>query len=73
MKLIAIVEESWGWIRLKPALIVGNNDFGNLMVKDQEGRYWWLCPEDLSCKVIASTRVELDQLSRDQAFCTIGA
>lgn len=68
MKLISIVEESWGWTGLKPALIVGDNDFGNLMVKDLDGRYWRLCPEDLSCKAIASTKVELDQLSRDQAF-----
>jgi len=61
MTLIAIVEESCGWTGLKPALIVGDNDFGNLMVKDPEGRYWRLCPEELSCKVIASTKVELDQ------------
>jgi hypothetical protein len=68
MELIAIVEDAWGWTGLKPDQIVGDNDFGNLMVKDKTGRYWRLCPEDLYCKVIANSRAELDQLSQDQAF-----
>jgi hypothetical protein len=68
MELIAIVEHAWGWTGLKPEQIVGENDFGNLMIKDVAGRYWRLCPEDLYCGVIASDRAELDQLARDQAF-----
>ena len=68
MELIAIVEEAWGWTGLKPDQIVGDNDFGNLMIKDQSSRYWRLCPEDLYCKVIANSKAELDQLSQDQEF-----
>jgi hypothetical protein len=68
MELIAIVEEAWGWTGLKPDQVVGDNDFGNLMIRDQTGRYWRLCPEDLYCKVIASSKAELDQLSQDQEF-----
>lgn len=68
MELIAIVEDSWGWTGLKPDQIVGDNDFGNLMVKDHTGRYWRLCPEDMYCKVIANSKVELDRLSQDQEF-----
>ena len=68
MELIAIVEGAWGWTGLKPDQVVGDNDFGNLMIKDQSGRYWRLCPEDLYCKVIASSKAELDQLSQDQEF-----
>lgn len=68
MELIAIVKDAWGWTGLKPAEIVGDNDFGNLMIKDQIGCYWRLCPEDLYCKVVASSRAELDQLSKDQEF-----
>ncbi|MFT4100805.1 MAG: DUF1851 domain-containing protein [Burkholderiaceae bacterium] len=68
MKLIATVKEAWGWTGLDPDQIVGDNDFGNLMVKDQAGRYWRLCPEDLYCKVIAHSRAELDRLSQDQEF-----
>ena len=68
MELIAIVEEAWGWTGLEPDQIVGDNDFGNLMIKDQGGRYWRLSPEDLYCKVIANSKSELDQLSQDQEF-----
>lgn len=46
MELIAIVKEAWGWTGLDPDQIVGDNDFGNLIVKDQSGCYWRLCPED---------------------------
>jgi hypothetical protein len=68
MELIAIVEGAWGWTGLKPQQIVGDNDFGNLIIKDLSGRYWRLCPEDLYCKVIANSKAELDQLSHDQEF-----
>ena len=68
MELIAIVKEAWGWTGLEPDQIVGDNDFGNLMVKDQSGCYWRLCPEDLYCKIIAHSRAELDRISQDQEF-----
>lgn len=68
MELITIVEDAWGWTGLEPDQMVGENDFGNLMIKDRTGRYWRLCPEDLYCKIIAGSRAELDRLSHDQAF-----
>jgi hypothetical protein len=68
MELTAIVEDAWGWTGLKPDQIVGDNDFGNLMIRDHTGRYWRLCPEDLYCRVIAQSKAELDQLSQDQEF-----
>jgi len=68
MELISVVKEAWGWTGLEPDRIVGDNDFGNLMIKDRSGVYWLLCPEDLSCEVIARSRAELDQLSQDREF-----
>ena len=68
MELIAIIEDAWGWTGLDPEEVVGENDFGNLMIKDQSGRYWRLCPEDLYCKVIADSRAELDALTQDPEF-----
>ena len=38
------------------------------MVKDVHGKYWRLCPEDLSCTVVTENREELDALSKDQEF-----
>jgi hypothetical protein len=68
MSLVEEIQQSWGWMGIKPMEIVGENDFGNLMVKDEEGKYWRLRPEDLSCKVVAKNRKELDALSVDQEF-----
>ena len=62
------IKLAWGWIGIEPSEVVGENDFGNLMVRDVAGRYWRLCPEDLSCKVVAENRAELDALSTSQAF-----
>ncbi|ARS48178.1 hypothetical protein PSMEN_07175 [Ectopseudomonas mendocina] len=68
MDLISAVEGSWSWTGLRPVEVVGDNPFGNLIVKDEAGCYWRLCPEDLSCSVVASSRAELDALSVDQEF-----
>ena len=68
MEIIDCIIKAWGWTGLEPSEIVGENDFGNLMVRDTQGLYWRLCPEDLSCQVIARDRAELDSLSKDQEF-----
>ncbi len=68
MELISEIEKAWGWVGIKPSQVVGDNDFGNLIIKDRSGHYWRLCPEDLYCKVVAASRDELDLLSRNQEF-----
>lgn len=68
MSLVNEIKISWGWIGIEPVEIVGENDFGNLIIKDREGKYWRLCPEDCLCEVIAANRTELDQISKDQKF-----
>ena len=68
MNIVDEINESWGWVGIEPLEVVGENDFGNLMIKDVEGKYWRLCPEELSCKVVALNRTELDSLSTDQEF-----
>ena len=68
MSLIQEIKNSWGWIGIEPINIVGENDFGNLIIEDSEGFYWRLCPEDAYCEVVAKSRKELDILSTDQEF-----
>ena len=68
--LIAVIKQAWGWVGIKPAQVIGDNSFGNLLIKDETGRYWRLCPEDLCCTVVASSREELDALSQSQEFRT---
>jgi hypothetical protein len=68
MNIIEEIQKSWGWVGIDPIEVVGENDFGNLMIKDSEGKYWRLCPEDIYCRVVANNREELDQMSTDQEF-----
>ena len=68
MSIIETIKESWGWVGIEPEEVVGENDFGNLIIRDIRGQYWRLCPEDVYCKVVARNREELDELSRNQEF-----
>jgi hypothetical protein len=68
MNILHAIRDSWGWAGIDPVEVVGATAFGNLMVEDEQGRYWRVCPEALSCEVIAQTREALDEVSRDQAF-----
>jgi len=68
MKLTEYVERAWGWTGIRPVEVVGENDFGNLIVRDVGGLYWRITPEDLDCEVVAHDRAELDAMSRDQGF-----
>ena len=68
MDLISEIREAWGWVGIDPLEVVGENDFGNLIVKDVDSKYWRICPEDVYCEVIADNREELDKLSADQQF-----
>ena len=68
MTLIEEIRDAWGWIGIDPVAVVGENDFGNLMVEDTSGRYWRICPEDCYCKVVANNRQSLDAMSKNQEF-----
>jgi hypothetical protein len=68
MQLLDAVRSAWGWVGIEPVELIDDNDFGNLILKDVRGQYWRLCPEDLHCKIVASTREDLDRLATDQKF-----
>ena len=68
MELLTSISESWSWIGIRPVQVVGDNSFGHLIIKDEAGLYWRLCPEDLYCKIVANSRAELDTLSQNQEF-----
>lgn len=70
MDVIKLIREAWGWTGIQPVAVVAENDFGNLLVRDEAHRYWRICPEELSCEVVAGTRDELDRLISDAEFET---
>lgn len=68
MDVIKNIKEAWGWIGIDPVEVVGENDFGNLMIKDVRGRFWRLCPEELYCKIAAQNQEGMDNLWMDPEF-----
>ncbi|ABW29133.1 T6SS immunity protein Tdi1 domain-containing protein [Acaryochloris marina] len=70
MDLLVTVQKSWSWCGIQAAKIVAQNDFGNLIVLDDVGTYWRICPEDLYCEIIATNAEEMDELSNDEEFRT---
>src|SRR5271166_5786843 len=65
---ISHIAAAWSWIGLHPRAIVAENDFGNVIVEDIQGRYWRICPEEPSCIVVSGTRADWDQLYASPVF-----
>lgn len=68
MSLLEKIKSGWSWKGVEPARVLRVNDFGNVLFEDIAGLIWRLCPEDLSCEVVANDRAQLDELSRDDDF-----
>ena len=68
MEMIETVRSAWSWIGLDPEEIVANNAFGNVIVRAIDGSYWRICPEELSCEVIARSQIEYERLLDHEEF-----
>jgi hypothetical protein len=67
MQLQAI-RESWGWTGLDPAAVTATNAFGNVLVRATDGTHWRICPEELSCEVVAGSDTEFEALLASEDF-----
>jgi hypothetical protein len=68
MDLVEELRKAWGWAGLDPVKVVAENDFGNLLILDTQGRYWRLCPEDCYCNIVALDRAALEVLGATPSF-----
>ena len=68
MSILDTVTSAWGWVGITPEKVIAENEFGNLIIKDLEGMYWRLCPEDLYCEVIADDDADYNELVKDEEF-----
>jgi len=68
MNIIEEVKEAWGWVGINPTEIVTENEFGNLILKDAEDKFWRLCPEEVYCEVIAESIDAYNALIKDSEF-----
>jgi hypothetical protein len=66
--MLNTIRESWGWTGLDAAEVVVTNDFGNVIVRAADGALWRICPEELSCKVIARDEAEYEAITASKDF-----
>lgn len=67
-KLLDAVRIAWGWVGLEPKRVAAVNAFGNLLLEDNAGRYWRVCPEELFAKIIADNEQTYNGLMADADF-----
>ncbi len=48
--------------------VMGQNEFGNFLLRDQDNAYWRICPEELSCEIVANNLAEFSKLLEDEEF-----
>jgi|SRR5882724_2152573 len=66
--LLKAVSEGWSWKLGKPVEIVATNRFGNAIVKNEEGRYFRIVPEEWECELLASSSMELEEKRKSHDF-----
>ncbi len=66
--MIAEINLAWNWRGFNATEIICTNDFGNVIFKTDKNEYWRICPEEISCKKIADSDIEYNQLSLDPEF-----
>jgi hypothetical protein len=44
------------------------NEFGNVIFTEEDGRYWRICPEELSCEVVATNGEDFASLKNADEF-----
>jgi hypothetical protein len=68
--MIAIINKFWDWIGVNAKEIINTNEFGNIIFKSDRDEFWRICPEELSCNLIAKTHDEYERLTQDSDFKT---
>ncbi|WP_111684603.1 T6SS immunity protein Tdi1 domain-containing protein [Winogradskyella tangerina] len=66
--MITEINKAWNWKGFNATEIIRTNDFGNVIFKTDKNEYWRICPEEVTCKMIAENQVEFDKLLNDSEF-----
>jgi hypothetical protein len=68
MRILNEIATAWGWKGVRPRAVIMQNAFGNVIFTDDEGQYWRICPEDLSCNVIAVDSEGFERVQESENF-----
>lgn len=62
------IRTAWAWRGIVPTAIVDENAFGNVIILDDLGRFWRICPEELRCDLVAENREQYQDLRGNSEF-----
>jgi hypothetical protein len=68
MSLLQTIEAAWYWRGIAPAEVVAQNQFGNVIVRTAENRFWRIMPEELSAQPVAESAADFHTLWSDPNF-----
>ena len=66
--IINAIAEGWRWKLGQPVEVVATNLFGNAIVKNDQGLYFRIVPEEWSCELIANSTSDLEQATNTADF-----
>jgi hypothetical protein len=68
MRILDVIADAWSWKGVRPRALVIQNAFGNVIFADEDGQYWRICPEELSCELVAADTEEFAKLQNTDEF-----
>lgn len=66
--LLEDIHAGWGWTGVAPNRIVTLNRFGNVIFEDCDGKYWRICPEELSLSLLGADSFEFEAVKSEPSF-----
>lgn len=66
--MVTEINKAWSWKGFKATEIIRINDFGNIIFKTSNDEFWRICPEELSCEIIAKSRSQFENILKNPNF-----
>lgn len=66
--MLKIINENWNWLNINFIKIIDENDFGNLILMNEDLTIWRICPEELQCEKIADNINQFLKLQNNDDF-----
>jgi hypothetical protein len=66
--LLEAIAEGWSWKVGKPVAIVATNRFGNAIVKNADGHFFRIMPEEWQCELLAISPAQLEEERKKEEF-----
>lgn len=66
--MLEIINNKWEWLNIKFIKIIDENDFGNLILLNNDKSIWRICPEELQCEKISGSLEEFLEIQKTEEF-----